>query len=73
VTLDGQTHTVTISLEQVACTLAPGQTVTLQLVASTGTYLSQYSFGALNVSSMQLGLPTAPDAVAESAQQPIGA
>jgi len=36
--------------------LAPGQTVTLQLVASTGTYLSQYSFGALNVSSMQLGL-----------------
>jgi len=65
VTLDGQTHTVSISLEQVACTLAPGQTVTLQLVASTGTYLSQYSFGALNVSSMQLGLPTAPGAVAE--------
>jgi ABC-2 type transport system ATP-binding protein len=71
VTLDGQSHTLTISLEQVAATLAPGQTVTLQLVASTGTYLSQYSFGTLNVSSMQLGLPTAPDAVAESPQQPI--
>lgn len=65
VTLDGQSHTVTISLEQVAATLTPGQTVTLQLVASTGTYLSEYSFGTLNVSSMQLGLPTAPDAVAE--------
>lgn len=77
VTLDGQSHTVTISLEQVAATLAPGQTVTLQLVASTGTYLSQYSFGTLNVSSMQLGLPTAPDAVAEptpgTTALPIGA
>ena len=77
VTLDGQSHTLTISLEQVAATLAPGQTVTLQLVASTGTYLSEYSFGALNVSSMQIGLPTAPNAVAEptpgTTAQPIGA
>src|SRR4029077_6921421 len=34
VTLDGETHTAKIPLEMVAHTLAPGETVTLQLVAS---------------------------------------
>jgi ABC-2 type transport system ATP-binding protein len=38
VTLDGHTHTVTVPLEPVAHTLRPGQTVTLQLVASAGLY-----------------------------------
>ena len=66
VTLDGRTHTVTIRLEPVAHTLTPGQTVTLQLVASAGLYDRIIpSLGVLNVSSMQLTLPTAdPAAVA---------
>ena len=60
VTLDGQTHTVSLSLEPVAQTLRPGQTVTLQLVASAGLYERIIpSLGVLNVSSMQLTLPTA--------------
>ncbi|MBP2452160.1 hypothetical protein [Mycolicibacterium lutetiense] len=66
VTLDGQTRTVTVALEQVAQTLRPGETVTLQLVASAGTYQQIIpTLGVLNVSSMQLGLPT-KDAAAVS-------
>ena len=38
VTLDGQTHTITLPLEPVVQTLRPGETVTLQLVASAGIY-----------------------------------
>jgi ABC-2 type transport system ATP-binding protein len=59
VTLDGQAHTVTVPLEQVAHTLRPGETVTLQLVASAGIYATIIpSLGALNVSSIQLALTT---------------
>ncbi|CAN5293979.1 hypothetical protein BH09ACT8_BH09ACT8_21080 [soil metagenome] len=63
VTLDGQTHTISIPLEQVAATLEPGQKVTLQLVASTANYETLWALGALNVSSVQLTLPTIDDAV----------
>ena len=65
VTLDGQTHTITaFPLEQVAETLQPGQTVTLQLVASAADYENIESLGVLNVSSIQLTLPTAdPSAI----------
>ena len=59
VTLDGATHTVTVPLEQVAHTLRPGQTVTLQLVASAVTYQALWASGTLTVSSMRLTLPTA--------------
>ena len=63
VTLDGQTHTINIPLEQVAATLEPGQRVTLQLVASTANYETLWTLGALNVSSIALTLPTVDDAV----------
>ena len=60
VTLDGRTHTVTLPLEPVAHTMYPGQTVTLQLVASSGLYETIIpSLGELTVSSMRLTLPTA--------------
>lgn len=59
VTLDGQTHTVTIPMEMVAHTLAPGETVTLQLVASAVPYQAFGSLGTLNVSSMAVALSTA--------------
>lgn len=64
VTLDGQTRTISIALEQVAQTLTPGQTVTLQLVASTANYENFGAFGVLNVSNLQVSLPTITDAVA---------
>ena len=60
VTLDGTTRTVTVDLEPVAHTLRPGESVTLQLVASAGLYERiNPALGVLNVSSMQLTLPTA--------------
>ncbi|WP_263995212.1 S15 peptidase family protein [Mycobacterium yunnanensis] len=67
VTLDGQTHTLSISMEQVAQTLKPGQTLTLQLVASTANYENFGAFGALTVSGLQVSLPTITDAVAVGA------
>jgi ABC-2 type transport system ATP-binding protein len=66
VTLDGQTHTVTVPMEMVAHTLRPGETVTLQLVASAVSYQTVWSLGTLNVSSMQLALPTADAAAISS-------
>lgn len=63
VTLDGETHTAKIPLEMVAHTLAPGETVTLQIVASAVTYQALWSSGKLNVSDIKLTLPTA-DAMA---------
>jgi ABC-2 type transport system ATP-binding protein len=59
VMLDGQTHTVSVPLEMVAQTLKPGETVTLQLLASAFPYETITSPGVLNISSMRLSLPTA--------------
>ncbi len=71
VTLDGETHNVNLPLEMVAHTLAPGQTVTLQIVASATTYQTFSGSGELNVSSIRLTLPTA-DALAVT-QSPAAA
>jgi ABC-2 type transport system ATP-binding protein len=59
VTLDGEEHTIKIPLEMVAHTLAPGQTLTVQIVASAVTYQMLRSSGELTVSSIKLTLPTA--------------
>ncbi len=59
VTLDGQTHSISIPLEPVAHALKPGQTVTVQLVASSTTYATATAFGSLRVTDMFLSLPTA--------------
>ena len=65
VTLDGKPQTITTPLNLVAATLQPGQTVTLQLVASSADFATIRALGALTVSSMTLSLPTAdPSAVA---------
>ena len=58
VVLDGQTHTETYSLEQVAETLAPGQSVHVQIVTSTIDFLNFYSFGSIDVKGMSISLPT---------------
>lgn len=58
VTLDGQTHTVTIALDEVAQTMSPGDTLTLQLVGSATAYENVASVGVIYVSDMQLALPT---------------
>ncbi|MEW5812210.1 MAG: CocE/NonD family hydrolase [Actinomycetota bacterium] len=67
VTLDGTTHEVTFSLEQVAHTLQPGQSVTVQLVTSTVKFLNFYSWGRITVEGMTIKLPTlAADALPEA-------
>jgi ABC-2 type transport system ATP-binding protein len=68
VTLDGQTHTVSIALGQlndIAYT-APsgGGTLELQLVGSATPFLNLTQFGVINVSSMTLTLPTVAGGVA---------
>ena len=58
VVLDGETRTVTFSMEQVAHTLAPGQSVTVQIVTSSAKFLNFYSWGAITVEGMSVRLPT---------------
>ncbi|MDT5324538.1 MAG: type transport system ATP-binding protein [Mycobacterium sp.] len=71
VTLDGQSHTVTVRLEQVAQTLRPGESVTLQLVASAVPYETINSLGVMQVSGMQLTLPTADAGAVLSPSAPV--
>ncbi|MBX7432591.1 hypothetical protein JDV09_10820 [Mycobacterium sp. Y57] len=70
VTLDGQTHTVTCDLEQVAYTLQAGQSLTVQVRTSAFPFISVYSWGAITVVDIEVSLPmldTATGAVAGSA------
>ncbi len=69
VTLDGETRTVDIPLEMVAHTLRPGESVTVQIVASAVQYESIWSLGALNVSNMTLALPIADATVISAPSQ----
>lgn len=63
VTLDGQTHQVTVTLEPVAHTLPAGQSVTLQLVAASGTYERILpGMGVLDVHAIEVTVPTADPA-----------
>jgi ABC-2 type transport system ATP-binding protein len=74
VTLDGTTRTVTVELEPLAHTLRPGESVTLQLVPSAGLYERiNPALGVLNVSSMQLTLPTANPAAVSPPSSPTAA
>lgn len=70
VTLDGQPHTVNITLQPVAETLQPGHTVTLQLVASSADYQTLWTAGALTVSHIQITLPTVDDAAVVASVMP---
>ncbi|WP_431238616.1 CocE/NonD family hydrolase [Mycolicibacterium aichiense] len=63
VTLDGRTHTATVDLADIAYTMGPDDTVTVQLVASATPFQSWFGVGAVRVSSMSVVLPTAADAV----------
>jgi ABC-2 type transport system ATP-binding protein len=59
VLLDGKEHQASVPLEMVAHTLAPGQTVTLQIVASAVTYQPLKGGGNVTISDIKLTLPTA--------------
>ncbi|UXA18760.1 S9 family peptidase [Mycobacterium sp. SMC-4] len=58
VQLDGESREITVSLEQIAHTLNPGQSVTVQVMTSAFNFLNFYSWGAITVESMSVRLPT---------------
>ncbi|MUL79279.1 CocE/NonD family hydrolase [Mycolicibacterium sp. CBMA 226] len=73
VTLDGQAHQATVDLEAIAYTAKPGDSLTLQLVASTTPYESFTSVGFINVSSVAVSLPTVAANVVTVGNAPLSA
>jgi ABC-2 type transport system ATP-binding protein len=73
VILDGQTHTVTVSLNDIAYTAAvTGGLLTLQLVGSATQYQNFTSVGAINVSNVSISLPTVgTDVATEQDRTPV--
>ncbi len=59
VTLDGRPHTLTVPLEIIAHTLATGETLTLQLVASTVAYAPPRFGGSIDFTRIRVKLPVA--------------
>lgn len=65
VTLDGQTREARISLENVVYTMEPGDSVTLQVTSSATQYEVVWgAFGAINITDIELTLPTVAAGVA---------
>ena len=58
VVLDGNEHTMTVPLEMVAFTAAPGAHLTLQLVATTIAYAEPRLGGTIDFNAVQVELPT---------------
>ena len=58
VVLDGQSRTVTFTMEQIGHTLRPGESVTVQLLTSAFSFLNFYSYGGIKVEGMSVKLPT---------------
>ena len=59
VILDGKTRCVTVSMEDIAYTMDPGDTLTLQIVDSATSFEDFTSFGVIRISDVGLELPTA--------------
>jgi ABC-2 type transport system ATP-binding protein len=72
VTLDARPHTITAPLEIVSATAKPGETFTLQLVASSTAYDIQRSGGAVHFSRIHVELPTADLAASHASRLPSG-
>jgi ABC-2 type transport system ATP-binding protein len=58
VTLDGKAHDLTIPLEMVAFTTAPGSKLTLQIVATTVAYTQPRMGGSISLHDIDISLPT---------------
>lgn len=76
VTLDGRTRQVTVSMEQIAYTIEPGDNVTLQVFGSATQFANLGTWGWIDVDHITLGLRTVADnqgALAQSAQRAVSA
>ena len=56
VTLDGQTHTVSVPLADIAYTAGSSPSLTLQITSSASLYWNS-SWGVVNISDVQAALP----------------
>ena len=56
VTLDGQTNSVSVPLQDIVYTVGAGDSLTLQIVAYASSFANS-SIGAINISNIQLDLP----------------
>jgi ABC-2 type transport system ATP-binding protein len=64
VVLDGGTRTVSVPMEDIAYTMEPGDSLTLQIVGTATPFENLTSFGIVDISRVDLTLPTAnPEAV----------
>lgn len=61
VVLDGESHEATVDLEVVAHRVRPGQTLTLQLVATTPAYATPRLGGQVAFDRIEVALPVAAD------------
>ena len=73
VTLDGKTRCVTVSMEDIAYTMDPGDTLTLQIVDSATSFEDFTSFGAIRISDVGLKLPTAASVIPATVPAPADA
>lgn len=64
VILDGREHTVTVALDAVAQTMAPGASLTLQLTSSALPFFTYLGIGAVGISAMRVSIPTVGPGVA---------
>jgi ABC-2 type transport system ATP-binding protein len=62
VTLDGQTHTMTYQLNDIAYTLYPDSDLEVQIVTTAVPFLNLTQFGFINVGAVTVGLPVAANA-----------
>lgn len=62
VILDGRTHPVTVDLQDIAYTMKPGASLQLQIVDSATAYENYISYGAIQISSVEVTLPIAAQA-----------
>jgi hypothetical protein len=58
VTLDGQSHKLTLPLEAVAADVGSGSTYTLQITDGTDVYFAARSAGLVNLSQISVSVPT---------------
>lgn len=58
VTLDGTSREITVSMEDIAYTMNTGDSLRLQIVASATPFENATAFGVINVSQVNLTLPT---------------
>ena len=63
VVLDGTKREVTVSMEDIAYTMGPDDSLTLQIIGSATPFENFTSFGVIDISDVDLTLPTANSAV----------